>query len=246
MIWLQQLFIEAIAVQREIYTAFGDRIDLFAESGDWRQLAVFLPMGIVFGAVHALTPGHSKMVLATYLAGTPAAWRQGLGTAMLLSAIHVSMSVIIVVLSLPLVSVALGSAGRAPLLEDISRGLLGLIGLWLIVFALRPTPDHPHPTRRNAAFAVTAGLIPCPLTLFVMLFAATRGVPQAGIAFAAVMMVGVALTLGAVAMAALCAHRSLERVLTHHPHALARTAAALQVLTGIVLVIIAINALTTP
>lgn len=246
MIWLQQLFIEAVAVQREIYLTFGDRIDLFAENGDWRQLAVFLPMGIVFGAVHALTPGHSKMVLATYLAGTPAAWRQGLGTATLLSAVHVSISVIIVVLSLPLISVALGSVGRAPLLEDISRGFLGLIGLWLIVFALRPAPNHPHPTRRNAAFAITAGLIPCPLTLFVMIFAVTRGVPQVGLAFAAVMMVGVTLTLGAVALTALYARHSLERVLTSHPRALAQTAATLQVLTGIVLVIISINALTTP
>ena len=136
--WLQQLFIEAVAVQRDIYLAFGDRIEMFAESGDWMKLAAFLPMGIVFGAVHALTPGHSKMVLATYLAGMPTAWRHGLGAAVLLSAVHVSMSVIIVLLSLPLVSVALGSVGQAPLLEDISRGLLGVIGLWLIVIALRP------------------------------------------------------------------------------------------------------------
>lgn len=155
------------------------------------------------------------------------------------------MSVVIVLLSLPLVSVALGSVGRAPLLEDISRGLLGLIGLWLIALAIRPVPDHPHPTRRNAVFAFTAGLVPCPLTLFVMIFAITRGVPQAGLAFAAVMMVGVAVTLVAVALTALGARGSLERLLKNHPRALARTAATLQVLTGIVLVIISINALTT-
>lgn len=245
MTWLQQLFIEAVAVQREIYLAFGGRIDLFAESGDWMQLAVFLPMGIVFGAVHALTPGHSKMVLATYLAGTPAAWWQGLGVAVLLSAVHVSMSVVIVLLSLPLVSVALGSVGQAPLLEDISRGLLGVIGLWLIVIALRPAHNHQRPERRSAVFAVSAGLIPCPLTLFVMTFAMTRGVPQAGLAFAAVMMIGVAATLVAVALTALGARRLLECLLTNYPRALGRTAATLQVLSGIVLVIIAINALTS-
>ncbi|WP_425459635.1 hypothetical protein [Hankyongella ginsenosidimutans] len=33
-----------------------------------------------------------------------------------------------------------------------------------------------------------AGLIPCPLTLFVMTFALSRGVPEAGVAFAGVMM----------------------------------------------------------
>src|SRR3546814_17369826 len=58
-----------VDLQRDIYLAFAERIRIFAETGDCAQLAVFLPLGIVFGAVHALTPGHSKIVLATYLAG---------------------------------------------------------------------------------------------------------------------------------------------------------------------------------
>ena len=76
-----------------------------------------------------------------------------------------------------------------------------------------------------------------------MIFAVTRGVPQAGLAFAAVMIIGIAATLLVVAVTALSARHSLEHLLTNHPRALARTAAALQVLTGIVLIIIAINAL---
>src|SRR3546814_19921065 len=71
-----------VDLQRDIYLAFAERIRIFAETGDWAQLAVFLPLGIVFGAVHALTPGHSKIVLATYLAGScscrmtePVRWR---------------------------------------------------------------------------------------------------------------------------------------------------------------------------
>ena len=53
-----------IETQREIYLAFGDRIKLYAETGDWSELAVFLPMGVVFGIVHAMMPGHSKTLLA--------------------------------------------------------------------------------------------------------------------------------------------------------------------------------------
>ena len=83
--YLQWLFAQAVSVQRDIYLAFADRIGNFAETGDWSQLLVYLPMGILFGAVHALTPGHSKIVMASYLAGSPAAFRQGLGVALLLS-----------------------------------------------------------------------------------------------------------------------------------------------------------------
>lgn len=238
--WIYWLFQEAVSVQRDIYLAFAGRIRTFAETGDWWQLAVFLPMGIVFGAVHAMTPGHSKLVLATYLAGSPAKARQALGVSLLLSFVHVSMAVAIALLALPLVSVALGSVGRAPMLEDLSRGLLGLIGLWMIWQALRP-PAHSHTTGQNTAFAIMSGLIPCPLTLFVMTFAITRKVPEAGVAFAVVMMIGVAATLSLVALAAISFRAGMMRLFDERPLLFHRTGAALQIIAGLVLLAIAVN-----
>src|SRR3546814_7117443 len=107
-----------VDLQRDIYLAFAERIRIFAESGDWGQLAVFLPLGILFGAVHALPPGHSKIVLVTYLAGSEVAARRGLLISLLLSFTHVAMSVVIALLALPLVSVTLGSVSRAPKSEE--------------------------------------------------------------------------------------------------------------------------------
>ena len=72
MMWLFQ---DLVAIQRDIYFAFADRIREFAETGDWALLVAYLPMGILFGAVHALTPGHSKAVLATYLTGSTLPFR---------------------------------------------------------------------------------------------------------------------------------------------------------------------------
>ncbi|RUV80638.1 ABC transporter permease, partial [Mesorhizobium sp. M1A.F.Ca.IN.022.07.1.1] len=138
----------------------------------------FLPMSVVFGAAHALTPGHSKAVLATYLPGSDAKVARGLLVSITLSITHVTIAVIIAALSLPLVSVALGSVGRAPLLEDVSRGLLGLIGVWMI---WRASSHGHHLKHEGEAVGFMAGLIPCPLTLFVMTFAMSRGVPVAGL-----------------------------------------------------------------
>jgi nickel/cobalt transporter (NicO) family protein len=63
--------------------------------------------------------------------------------------------------------------------------------------ALSHSHHHKH---EGEAVGVMAGLIPCPLTLFVMTFAMSRGVPGAGLLFAITMMVGVALTLSCVAV----------------------------------------------
>ena len=191
------MFQYLVAIQRDIYLALAEQIKLLSTEGDLLAFIAFLPIGIFFGAVHALTPDHSKAVLATYLTGSDAKIAQGLLVSLTLSFTHVTIAVLIAVLSLPLVSIALGSVGRAPVLEDISRGLLGLIGVWMLWRAIHHGHHHKH---EGEAVGVMAGLIPCPLTLFVMTFAIARGVPAAGVLFAGAMMIGVALTLSCVAI----------------------------------------------
>lgn len=237
------LFQYLISVQRDIYLAFADKIGAFARTEDWSLLALYLPMGVVFGAVHAITPGHSKAVLATYLTGSTATLPGALLVSLVLSFTHVTTSVVIALLSLPLVSVTLGSVGRAPLLEAISRGLLGVIGLWMLWQAFRGT--HDHGSSEGSAMGFTAGLIPCPLTLFVMTFAISRGVPQAGVAFAVTMMLGVAATLSIVALAAVLFRQQLIKLLERRPHAVAMVARTIQVVAGLVLILIAWNAIVS-
>lgn len=232
---------DLIALQREIYLAFGDHIGQFASTGDWSVLAAYLPMGIVFGAAHALTPGHSKAVLATYLMGSTATLPRGLAVSLVLSIVHVSMSVVIVLAALPLVSVTLGSAGNAPLLESLSRGLLGLIGVWMLWQGVRGA-THQHAGEGLAA-GFAAGLIPCPLTLFIMTFAVTRGVPEAGVAFAFVMIIGVGLVLATVALAAVLFRQQLIQLLVSRPRVVDRVTRTIQVTAGIILIVVALNAI---
>jgi ABC-type nickel/cobalt efflux system permease component RcnA len=234
------LFQDLIAIQREIYLAFADRIGDFATTGDWTLLAAYLPMGVLFGAVHALTPGHSKAVLATYLTGSTTSIPRGLAVSLLLSFVHVGTSVLIALFTLPLVSVVLGSVGRAPALEGLSRGLLGVIGIWMLWQGFRGA-GHAH--AQGFAAGLAAGLIPCPLTLFVMTFAISRGVPQAGVAFAGVMMIGVALVLATVALAAVIFRQQLLRLLATRPRAVEVVTRAIQIIAGLVLVAVALNAI---
>lgn len=237
------MYQELLAFQREIYLAFADRIGQFAVTGDWGVLAAYLPVGILFGAAHALTPGHSKTVLATYLAGSTATVSRGLAVSLVLSSVHVTTSVIIVLAALPLVSVTLGSAGSAPFLEKLSRGLLGLIGVWMLSQGVRGV-THQNAARGLAA-GFAAGLIPCPLTLFVMTLAVSRGVPEAGLAFALVMIVGVGLVLAIVALAAVLFRQRLIRLLASKPRVVDRVTRTIQCVAGIILVVVALNAMAT-
>ena len=232
------MFQYLVTIQREIYLALADQIKLLSAEGDWLGFVAFLPMGILFGAAHALTPGHSKAVLATYLAGSEARIARGLLVSLTLSFTHVTIAVLIAVLSLPLVSIALGSVGRAPLLEDISRGLLGLIGAWMLWRALSHGRHHKH---EGEAVGVMAGLIPCPLTLFVMTFAISRGVPVAGIMFAVTMMIGVALTLSCVAVLSILLRERLVRFVEGRPRLFETITRSIEGLAGAALIGLAVH-----
>lgn len=143
-----------------------------------------------------------------------------------------------IVLALPVVSLAFGEVGRARVLEDLSRGLIGLIGLWLLIAAIRGQAAHGH--HEDAAFGVVAGLIPCPLTLFVMTFASARGVPEAGLAFASMMLIGVAVVLASVAALSVTARAGLGGAVARLTPTLDRLARLALGGTGLVLMLIAI------
>ena len=155
-----------------------------------------------------------------------------------LSFTHVTIAVLIAVFSLPLVSIALGSVGRAPLLEDISRGLLGLIGAWMLWRALSHGHYHKH---EGEAVGVMAGLIPCPLTLFVMTFAIARGVPAAGILFAGTMMIGVAVTLSAVAILSILLRERLVQFVEGKPRLFEAITRSIEGLAGAALIALALH-----
>lgn len=120
---------------------------------------------------------------------------------------HVGSAVLLALIAAPLITRTLGGVGRAPALELASRGLLVLIGLWLI---LRAWHGRRHPHGEGLAVGFIAGLVPCPLTLFAMCFALARGALEAGLAFA--MMIGVLTTLAIVAILTVLTRASLLRL----------------------------------
>lgn len=221
-------------VQRAIYEAVGGHLAAAAASPAWLAPLAILPLGVVFGAVHALTPGHSKTLLASYLVGSRLALARGLAASSVLAATHVMSSVLIALFAVQILTRTLGGAGRAPLAEDLSRGLLVLIGAWFVVRALR---GRRHQARQEGvAVAFIAGLVPCPLTLFVMVTALARGVPLAGLTFAASMFLGIALTLGAVAALAIFARDAATATMTRHGASILGVGRVLDGLAGMLLI----------
>jgi nickel/cobalt transporter (NicO) family protein len=229
-----------VTAQRWIRDAMASEMTSYAATGDLSLLAAVLPLGILFGSVHALTPGHSKTVLASYIAGSRLEYLRGLVVAGTLAFVHVVSAVVLALVAANLVTRTLGGVGRAPVLEDLSRGILVLIGLWLVVRALR---HRAHPQGEGLAVAVVAGLVPCPLTLFAMFFAISRGVPEAGLIFALAMMIGVAITLAGVVVATVLTRDQVLRFIEGRGGSIETVSRALDATAGVLLIAIGLRQL---
>ena len=227
-------------VQRTIYSALTSEITAYSSSRDMAALLAVLPIGIVFGAAHALTPGHSKSVLAAYVLGSGLKPARALLTSFVLSVTHITSAVLLAVVANSLVQRTLVGAGRAPALEWTSRVMLVAIGLWLIYRAIKSKP-HVHGEGVTTGFI--AGLIPCPLTLFVMTLALSRGAPEAGLAFLVSMLLGVASILGAVALIFAVARNTLVHLFDQNGVAITRVSRGLDAVAGAALTSIALSEL---
>lgn len=226
-----------VELQRWIHGAVSDRLAAFEGTRDLALLLGMVPLGIVLGALHALTPGHGKMILASYVAGSRVGAARSVATAATLSATHVASAVLLALVGTSLLSRTLAGAGQSQVIDQVSGGLIALVGAWLVARALR---RDPHLHGEGAMVGVAAGLVPCPLTLFAVMYAVARGVPEAGIVFALAMLVGITLTLGTVAVATVVARARVLALAGRHV-GLTRLRRGADVLAGVLLVALGLS-----
>lgn len=223
-----------VSWQRWIYDGMRGSIIEFGQSGDTWLLFSMAATGVVFGALHALTPGHGKTILASYLAGSSNGFLRALSVSTTLTATHVLMAVLIAFFAAHLMERSFVGGGRAPALELVSRVLLVGIGVWLLVRALRSR--RAEGKHEGLGVALTAGLVPCPLTLFVVVAALSRGVAEAGLVFAGSMLIGIALTLGLVAITAVAGRRAFLTLVSKTGGVIGRVSRGLDAVAGLLII----------
>lgn len=189
-----------IAVQRWLY---GGMAESMREAPNLSGLPTLMAVAFLFGVVHAFMPGHGKTVLVSYHLARPGRLIEGVATGTLLAITHVGMAVIFVLAGVAVISRSLAAGGRAPAFETASAAFIALIGLYLLVRTLWP-PRHQQ-ARDGKILAIATGLVPCPLTTFILTYALARGKLAIGLAAVGGMLAGVIFTLVSFAVAAVAA-----------------------------------------
>jgi ABC-type nickel/cobalt efflux system permease component RcnA len=188
-----------VALQRWLYGGMASGLGDVA-GGDTYAIVAAMAAAVLFGAVHALMPGHGKAVLVSYHLGQPTKLQEGVANGAILALTHVGFALVLVLAGFAVISKAFAYGGRTPQFETASGVLIALIGAFLFWRSLR-SDRHAH-TKDGRTLAFVTGMIPCPLTTFIMSYALARGMLAAGLAVTAAMTVGMIATIGGIALAA--------------------------------------------
>jgi nickel/cobalt exporter len=196
---------DLIALQRWLYEGMGSGLRDVA-SGSGPALAAAMAAAVLFGILHAMMPGHGKTVLFSYHLGQKGSLRSSIANGAILALTHVGIAIVLVLAGFAVISRVFAVGGRTPQFELASGILVVLIGaylVWRAVLRARPPgDDRGEPPQKGRTLAFVTGLVPCPLTTFIMSYALARGLLAAGLAITAAMAAGMVLTVAAVAVLA--------------------------------------------
>jgi nickel/cobalt transporter (NicO) family protein len=225
------------------YVASGGRDEdgfagLFERASEGEGVLVLMLLAALgWGALHALSPGHGKAMVAAYLVGTRGRPRH----AVILGA-TVTVTHTIGVFALGLVTLALSQyvlpEDLYPWLNLVAGLLVVGIGAGVLRSRLRHAKHHHHPhhhhhevTRRGLlGMGAAAGLIPCPSALVVLLAAVSQHEIGLGMVLIVAFSLGLAGTLTALGLAVVYARRLAPRL------KLPRLAAALPAASALLIV----------
>src|SRR5919109_3852296 len=181
-----------IEIQRWLYSSLATDLTHFAAGSDLVALAGALVVAALFGFVHAFMPGHGKVALVSYYLGRPGRLLGGIAASTVLILTHIGSAVILVLAGFTVIRTTLGGVGRAPAFEAVSAVLVIVVGIWLLIRALR----HTHvPEGNSGLVAFATGLVPCPLTTFIMVYSLANGILAAGLLITGAMAIGMLTTI---------------------------------------------------
>jgi ABC-type nickel/cobalt efflux system permease component RcnA len=238
--WMAGLITSAARAQSHLNDAISDRIREITTTHSMTALGAILALSFGYGILHAIGPGHGKMVVVSYLMTRRERLANGVIVGSLISLVQgVSAIAIVGVLALVLQFSQLRVVDHTTLIEAVSYALIALIGARMFYQAVTgQSHDHHHhggpsdhahhhhdhgmaaispsgtaiAVRGNmVGLAFAAGLTPCASAIIVMLFALANHAFVIGIESALAMSAGMAMTVSAIGIASIFARQLMQR-----------------------------------
>jgi len=155
----------------------------------------------LYGIFHALGPGHGKILISSSFLAENTKIIKGLTAGIVFAFTH-SMSGLILVLILKVLdqSILRSSDNFVFLAQRISLIILILLGLFMFINALLKKGNHQHKHKSIWIMILTIGLVPCPGSVIIAMFALRLEMFSLGIFMVLSMACGMAIIISLVSI----------------------------------------------
>ncbi|HAR63391.1 MAG: hypothetical protein DKM50_08850 [Candidatus Margulisiibacteriota bacterium] len=245
---IQQFIYKIFDIQNDMKSQLSSLIRDIRDGGSKKSLLIILVLSFGYGMVHALGPGHGKTIACSYFLSTESRYRKGALLGNAVSFLHtLSAVIVVVVVYIILKQSFLNTFDTIDYwVRLISYGIIVFIGLFLLGRSVRhvwtdkrSTATHNHHAQERSIIPVSLaiGMVPCPGTTIVLLFAMSQGVLLLGILSVSAMALGMALTITMVSVITILARNMVASLLSQYQHRVALIHSTLEI-TGAFLVVL--------
>ncbi|MEA3456874.1 MAG: hypothetical protein U9R26_10215 [Campylobacterota bacterium] len=172
----------------------------FREIGDENALIPILTiLGVAFlyGVIHALGPGHGKVLVASYFIQHKQSYQKAFKMGYLIALIHTLSALTITFVLYYLLEVIFSQTFQEVsfYMRKISALLIIAVAIYLFFEQHKEKSNTDSAEKSDWGIAFSAGVIPCPGVMTIVLFSLIMGQLSIGVASALLMSIGMGLTI---------------------------------------------------
>ena len=166
------------------------------------HVIILFAIAFLYGIVHALGPGHAKLIIGSYMLSNKHKARHSFLAGSIFAATHVGMALLIFLMFNLILHASHADTNRiSTVLFRISGIMIVIIGIALLVHVFIKEENNSGKLTRFLqksslpAISVISGLMPCPGALLILIFSKIIGITVYGIVSVIFLSLGMALTV---------------------------------------------------
>lgn len=230
-----------ISVQYELNAYISSTIRSLNDDNSFWVSMMVLGIAFTYGLVHAIGPGHGKALVALYFSSNKSSYKKAFKMGYMISIIH-AISALVLTFGIFFIMKQMFQQTFNEISDItmlISAGMIMLVGVYLFYEAYKDKNVNEKKLKKTdkseAAVAFSAGVVPCPGVMTIVLFCIILGHYALGLFAAIAMSIGMGLTISLAGIFSIAMNRKAGGFLNTKAYMLEMAGASLVFLLGTLL-----------
>lgn len=191
------------------------------KNGNSAAFWVVISFAFLYGIIHAIGPGHGKLLIISYFTSHRDKWWQGIFMGFQIAFMHIISAVILVILTDGVTKYAFGNSPSKEMLliKLISYASIIIIGIVMMLKTYREQKKssctqtvHNKKSKSQWLLSISIGLVPCTGALLLLFYSMSQQMLFTGICIVLSMGLGIALSLSTIGIICIVTRQNISNL----------------------------------